>query len=150
MKRRDWRIEQIRAIERELKVLHVASAILQKQLLADPSLLQQNGLEKRDYASALENLDATYLIRLFAEFETGLREAWKRACKKDTHPRMMDLLQAFAARYSIPEDWHARVDDVRKFRNTLVHEQDEEVSPIPIHKARGYLCRFFSRLPPDW
>ena len=35
MKRRDWRIAQIRAIEQEYKVFRLASAILQRELQAD-------------------------------------------------------------------------------------------------------------------
>jgi hypothetical protein len=150
MRRRDQWIGQIRAVEREHQVIAVATKILSERLAADPSALRGHGLDYRDYQTSIRNLDATYLIRLFAEFESGLREAWERAFSQSSHPRMVDLLQALAARCRMPQDRLDDADRVRVYRNSLVHEGGEEVEPIPMGTARGHLCRFFSMLPSDW
>ncbi len=89
------------------------------------------------------NLETTYLIRLHAEFEAGLRDAWRHAFGQETQPPMRDLLQAFAARCDIPQDWIDGANTVREYRNTLVHEEALEVEPISLIESRHRLCRFF-------
>ena len=96
------------------------------------------------------DLEATYIIRLFAEFETALREAWGRAYRKTSHPRTIELLEAFAARCSVPPKLYASVDDVRRYRNALVHEEDLAATAIPIADAGKTLRRFLSWLPTNW
>ena len=59
-------------------------------------------LQVADYHNFRDNLEPTYLIRLFAEFEAGLREAWALAFRQTTSPRMRDLIDSFAARRLIP------------------------------------------------
>jgi hypothetical protein len=149
-KRRQQRIEQIRAVEREYQVLSVATQVLRAQLRADPSALDEHGLRVRDFEHAARNLAPTYLVRLFAEFETGLREAWSLYWNQTTHPKTVDLLKAIAARCRAPAEAAVRADDVRKYRNSLVHEGDDEITPIPIETARSHLCDFFRYLPLDW
>jgi hypothetical protein len=100
------------------------------------------------HASA--RLDGTYVIRLFAEFETGLRLYWLAARKTDPPGRMRDLLDGVAAARRIPYDQLKEAHVVRDYRNSLLHERQEEAEPIPIAAARGHLCRFFSFLPPKW
>ena len=148
--RRDQRIEQLRRVEREYDAIAWATRVLHDRLVADPSELAQQGLKRRDLEQSVQNLGATYVIRLFAEFETGLREAWRRAYRRNTHPRTVRLLEAFAARCSVPQDWYDAAADVRKYRNALVHEEDETVAPVTVDTAGRALRRFFSRLPPDW
>jgi hypothetical protein len=150
MRRRDRRIAQIRSVEREHQVIAVAVGILADQLRSDPSGLAKYGLGRVDFDQSADNIDATYLIRLFAEFETGLREAWRFAWKRDTHPPTSQLLASIATRCSAPEDWFDAAEQVRVYRNALVHEADETSAAVPIAVACKSLCRFFSRLPPNW
>lgn len=148
--RRDQRIEQLDRVEREYTVMGWAARVLHDRLAAEPKELKEQGLKRRDFDQAMQNLSATYIIRLFAEFETGLREAWKRAYRKRSHPKTADLLEAFAARCSIPQNWYDAANAVRKYRNALVHEEDEAIVSIPLATAGQSLRRFFSRLPPNW
>ena len=90
----------------------------------------------------------TYLIRLFAEFETGLRLYW--ATIRETEPPTQHLLDGIAASCDIPPGRLADAHAVREYRNSLVHERDEGMAPISIAEARGSLCRFFAFLPPTW
>ena len=97
-----------------------------------------------------ERLDGTYIIRLFAEFETGLRLFWPTAKGTDPPSRTRDLLDGVAAYRRIPHDELKNAHAVREYRNLLVHERDEAMEPIPIADARHQLIKFFSFLPPNW
>jgi hypothetical protein len=105
-------------------------------------------LKLQDIVNASGRLQGTHLIRLFAEFETGLRLFW--ATIRDTEPPTQHLLDGIAARRGIPPDRLASAHAVREYRNALVHERDEAMAPISIAEARGSLCRFFAFLPPIW
>ncbi len=96
----------------------------------------------------LKNLKGTYVIRLFAEFETGARQCW--VANWNTDPKTADLLDGLAARRGIPDTLRDNALLVREYRNALVHERDDQPEPIAIATARGYLCHFFSFLPPQW
>ncbi|HZK82436.1 MAG TPA: hypothetical protein VFC46_15245 [Humisphaera sp.] len=115
--------------------------------LDDPGILQGN-LRHGEIVLALKNLEGTYIIRLFAEFESGAREYWD--AKWATDPKAVDLLDGLAARCRIPVMQTDSAHSVRDYRNALVHERDNKPDVVPIDKARSYLCHFFSYLPPRW
>jgi hypothetical protein len=142
----EWQA-RIKAVEREHSAMRLAADHLLEASQLDPTIVRGD-LKRRDIARAAQGLDGTYVIRLFAEFETRLRQYWETA--RDSHPPMRDLLNALAAMCGIPDDQRDHVHLVRVYRNSLVHEREEEVDPIPIAVARGYLCHFFSFLPPHW
>lgn len=98
----------------------------------------------------MHHREGTYVIRVFAEFESALREAWERGFGETTHPKTADLLQAFASRCRVPPQRLLDADRVRIFRNNLVHAQDETTETIPLSYVRRYLCRFLSHLPTNW
>ena len=60
----------------------------------DPTILTGD-LEPQDIVEASGRLEGTYVIRLFAEFETGLRLYW--ATIRDTEPPTQHLLDGIAA-----------------------------------------------------
>jgi hypothetical protein len=150
MTRKQQRMERIRAVEREYLVALVAARGLDERFRADPSALVAEGLEFADHRNFRDHLEATYLIRLFAEFEAGLREAWELALRRTTVPGVRDLIDSLYAQYAISQDWRDCVHSVRVYRNTLVHEGSGDVPPIELREACSWLCRFFSRLPHVW
>jgi hypothetical protein len=133
------RLERLRAIEREWLIASVAAEGLEERLRAVPSVLAAGPLQYTDYRNFRDNLESTYLIRLFAEFEAAFHQA--------TSPRMRDLIDSLAARCLISPEWRDRVHDVRGYRNALVHEGGEDVQAIGLREACSELCRFFSGLP---
>ncbi len=143
-------ISQIDAVADEYETAVRAVEILGEHLRADPSALRIADLRWRDFQRLCRNLEGTYLIRMFAEFETGLRSAWTRALRRKTHPRMADLMNSNTGRCRIPMDWHAQADQVRTYRNWLVHERAEIQAAVEIHTAGRYLRRYFSLLPAHW
>src|SRR5437879_4713497 len=139
---------RIKAVAREYVAMRQAVERFLQVSLDDPTILQEN-LRHGEIVVASKNLEGTYVMRLFAEFEAGARQYW--GANWDTDPKMVDLLNGLAARCGIPETQRENVHSVRDYRNRLVHEREvmpEEV--VPIATARNYLCHFFSFLPPRW
>jgi hypothetical protein len=150
MTRKQRRLERIRAIEREFRIASAAADGLGERLRADLSVLDREQLKYVDYQNFRNNLEPTYLMRLFAEFEAGLRQAWELAFLRTTTPSVRDLIDSLAAQCSIPQGWCSRAHEVRKYRNALVHEGGDDAQAIGMREACGDLCQFFSRLPHNW
>lgn len=101
-----------------------------------------------DLNSLEDGFEATFHLRLFAEFEAGLREVWLKARKRTTVPKTEDLVDALANWRRVPEELLHNVHSVRKFRNTLIHEVGSAAElVISINAARGWLCQFLARMP---
>jgi hypothetical protein len=143
---RVW-IRRIRSIENDHSSMSLALDRLLQEARRDPSILRGD-LSVQDIVSASGRLQETCLIRLFAEFETGLRLYW--ATIRDSEPPTQHLLDGIAARRGIMTEILAGAHGVREYRNSLVHGSDEEVAAVSIAEARGSLCRFFAFLPPTW
>ena len=150
MTERQRRIERILAIEREYRAATEAVSLLEAELGADPNRGDTQGWRNRDARNLARNLESTYLIRLFAEFESGLRSCWERSLKRTTHPPVKDLLDAIAYIRTIPQDLLDDVHEVRRLRNAFVHESDGSEIPLSLAEAKSRLCHYFSWLPLDW
>src|ERR1700722_6171646 len=142
----EWQ-SRIKAVEREYVAMQQAADRFRQAALADPTILGGN-LRQGEIVAASKNLEGTYLIRLFAEFETGARQYW--AANWDTEPKTADLLSGLAARREIPDTQRDNAHLVREYRNAFVHEREEKLDAVPIATARSHLCHFFSFLPPRW
>lgn len=143
----EW-LSRIKAVEREHTAVRKAAEHFREAAAKDPNILGDD-LRHRDIVAASNNLEGTYMIRLFAEFETGVRQYWNATW--DTEPRAVDLLNGLGARCGIPYEQVENVHGVREYRNALVHERDDdEIELVPIPEARSHLCKFFSFLPIQW
>jgi hypothetical protein len=142
----EWQ-SRIKAVEREYLAMRQAADRFQQAALADPTILQSN-MRHGEIVVAAKNLEGTYLIRLFAEFETGARQFW--GAKWATDPKTAALLDGLAARCGVPDTQRDNAHLVRNYRNALVHEREDKPEEVPLATARGYLCHFFSFLPPRW
>ena len=142
----EWQ-SRIKAVEREYVAMRQAAARFLRHALDDPTILQEN-LRHGEIVVASRNLEGTYVMRLFAEFETAARQFWETTW--DTDPKTVDLLNGLAARCRIPETQRDNGHLVRDYRNSLVHERGEITELMPIAVVRGYLCHFLSFLPWHW
>jgi hypothetical protein len=68
---------RMRSVWHEYRAAAVAVTALGARAPADPGLLRREGIEPGTIAACLGNLEPTYVIRLYAEFEAALRDYWK-------------------------------------------------------------------------
>src|SRR5207244_1683562 len=132
----DWQ-SRIKTVEREYVAMRQAADRFRQAALDDPTILQGN-LRHGEIVKASKNLEGTYVIRLFAEFETGARQYW--GAHWDTDPKTVDLLNGLTARCEIPDTQRDHAHLVRDYRNSLVHEREDQPEVVPMAVARSYLC----------
>jgi hypothetical protein len=144
----EW-LNRVKAVEREHSAVRYATDHLLTAAKNDSTILDRV-LRVRDVQDAVERLEGTYVIRLFAEFETSLRTFWVSSRRAAAPSRTRDLLDGVAAKCKVPHDKIQDAHTVREFRNVLVHERDDDIGSVPIATARRYLCVFLSFLPMEW
>ena len=144
----DLWIRRIKAVEREYLATRFSVDQALQQVRQDPTLLTRD-LRVREIEHASELLEGTYIIRLFAEFETALRIFLQKSRGRPP-ARTRDLLETVAARRRIPHEHLRNAHAVRDYRNVLVHEREADIDPMSIREARSHLCVYFSFLPRDW
>lgn len=153
MIRRQQCIEWIAAVVREYLAAKSAADLLATQLQADPNYGDRHGWEARDGVAFKANLESTYIVRLYAEFEAGLSDYWKNHLNRTAHPSMFQLLQSLANQ-RISTDRLEDTDAVRVYRNFLVHDESDELPPamrtFTAGESKMQLCYFVGRLDPDW
>lgn len=114
------------------------------------------GGKSADWRRAADNLDGTYLVRLFAVFESGLRDFWTSTQKGGLleGERSMiltrHLIESVTARRRIEGELVAEVHAVREYRNTLTHGSAATPDAVPLRDATRGLATFLARLPETW
>lgn len=135
-------------VQGEYRVAAWAVDRCRHQADADPSIHNASKIELNEFRRCGVTLEATYLIRLFAVFESHLRDIWARAFERDTHPIVRDLIDGCAARQGVPDDILAHAHEVRVYRNSLVH--GGEAPQVILGGARQYLYTYLGGMPPEW
>lgn len=142
----EW-LDRIKAVEREYEAMRRAADRFLNEARRDPTILRGD-LRARDAQEASDRLEGTYIVRLSAEFETGLRLFWVTV--RSTRCATAHLVNSIAGMRGVPDTVRDRVHAVREYRNALVHEREGSGGPVPIRAARSRLCTFFDRLPVKW
>lgn len=142
-------IKQIKSCEGMCEAGKAATAHFFEICLSDPTRIPAAGnFRMRDIRACHDDLECTYLVRMFAVFEVVLREFWQRVARKRSHPSVNRLMDRIALRCNVSMEHLARAHSVREFRNALVHGGRRE--SVALGDARSYLCRFLSNLPREW
>ncbi|GAC1472440.1 MAG: hypothetical protein NVSMB9_19650 [Isosphaeraceae bacterium] len=142
-------IRDLKAIEHEYRITLIAVRRLADQARHDPTILDKN-MRVHGIGEALSNLNATYAIRLFAEFETGLRKFWV-ATRTAREPRgIAEIMDRIAARYGIGHDDLTNAHRSRMYRNRQIHDNEQEGETIEVRDCRSFLCIFLSKMPSTW
>ena len=139
---------RIKAVEREYTTVRLAMNRLDQHAKDNPAILTGD-LRIRDITTASNRLEGTYIIRLFAEFETGLRQfmkAFKYRIPKSTEA----LLNRVKDRAGISKDDSDNAHAVRDYRNTLVHDRQEHADRVSVRDATRYLGCFMGCLQRYW
>jgi hypothetical protein len=103
-------------------------------------------IEMREVAAQLHDI---YFSRIFTCFESCLRHYW-RADIRNTKPATEQLLSSIAARRGVPQDTLDIVQEIRSFRNFLIHEEHEIGKRYTIDEAINHLNTYLARLPLEW
>ncbi len=139
---------RVKAVEAEYRAARVAADRLLAGVEAGLPLPAATDLKAvRAMATGLE---ATYLIRLFAEFENGLRAIWEDYYRRPSQPGAEQLVDAVPTRAGVPEEFTLSVHGTREYRNSLVHDRGDPPPAVRLPDARHALCAFLSRLPERW
>lgn len=154
MIKRQLRIQRINAVHQEYLAAQTAANLLGDEMQQDPGYGRSHGWAPKAGDDYLDNLEATYIIRLYAEFEAGLRDYWLTFRKKDSHPKMFQLLNESIPTQQFPQDVVDRADEVREYRNFLVHdiedEPGEDIVTFSVQAAKKHLCAYTAHLDPAW
>ena len=148
----DWHT-RIKSVDREYYAVRSSLERMQRAITEGSGGIL-TGASVGDLVTANENVQGTYLIRLWAEFETAVRSYYGWYTNDpDVRIGTHDLINAVAGvrrGRAISEDVRRAVHGVRDYRNTLVHAREEPTHPVPITDARHTLNMFLCKLPETW
>jgi hypothetical protein len=148
-------IDRVKGAEREYFVVAAAIAYYTPATDAGDAQLPPK-TSARDLVAAADKAESTYLIRMWAEFETALRSY---RCNFIGDPNdqirtrnLIDWTAGVKQGRAISEDVRDEVHEVREYRNFLVHERDDQEPPVPITIAevRKRLNTLLHCLPLLW
>ena len=152
MNRQDF-LARVAAVESEYRIALLSVENLRAVASKDPAILRKARLTMAGLEACQQNLEPTYVVRLFAEFETPLRLYWRDARKRKSWNTIgaEALIEGVASYRRVPADVLRETQKVREFRNTLVHRSGREgVAALTLRQCRSSLCRFLSFLPLRW
>lgn len=147
----EW-LSRVKAVERQYRA--AKSSVDQMRVLVIRGDATLEGVGVGDLISTSENMESTYLIRLWADFETAIRSyyGWRRN-EPDSRIKTRDLIDAVAGvrlGRAISIDVREKVHVVREYRNSLVHARDDLLSAVALSDARRVLNLYLCRLPETW
>ncbi len=136
---------RIKEVEREFLAVQFSTEEMLRIVRLDSYVLV-GGMDVTDLVRAVNHLEGTYIVRMFSEFETGLRMHWEHIRGKDSPSRTRDLVDGSAAYNGVSLATKAEAHAVRDYRNYLVHQRDGAFVPIRLIETRSTLCTFLSFL----
>jgi hypothetical protein len=139
---------RIKAVEREYAVARFAADRLDQQVRDNPGILQGD-LRLGDIRTLMDRLEGRYLLRVFAEFEQGLRNylrAFRIRIPKNAEP----LINKIGDRVRIANDTVDNVHAVRLYRNTLIHDDAAPAPRVSMRDATKCLGIFMGWLQRYW
>jgi hypothetical protein len=124
---------------------------VERDIAAGGALRPADPIKVADLRACAGNLEVTYILRLFAEFEFALRNflAANRPSPQPRRIRMEHLIDRISANRSIPYDIHQDAHEVREYRNEIVHVADPTSLSI-FYDCKSRLAKFLSYLPLEW
>jgi hypothetical protein len=128
-------------------IQQVVSALDQRSALFDAGIA--NRIARGDLDECLENLEITYLLRLFAEFEGVLRDYWLVGRNRTSRPDMKPLMISLAAYCQMNADDINDAHAVREYRNRVIHNHQRE-QQLDFSTALSRLNKVIRWLPKQW
>ena len=135
---------RMKEVEKEHAASKIAMDRFRSQAAQGPTLLRGVGFP--DIGRASEELEGTYVIRLFAEFETALRTYWNTYRPTEPPSRAIDLMNGVASTARIDPLPLDAAHVVRRFRNVLAHNREEPAVTVAIADVRHRLNKYLGYL----
>lgn len=143
--------ELLQAIEEEFGASRHALAQLTAGVESDPTILHRSTVRPEHIRRSLENVERTYFLRMFAEFEDILRRYWMWAKRR---PRIQQtpikaVIDRVASYQRVGTSLIDAVHEVRVYRNELLHARTVSLT-LKYQECRSRICRFLSFLSYTW
>lgn len=142
------RFESINICEHMCEAAKAATAYFYGVCRKNPNIISGRLFRLRDIKNCNEDIEDTYLVRLFALFEVTLRNFLEKSLRRKSKPDVSALINRVASRQRVQEDIRQKVHTVRDYRNSLVHAG--KATPMSLREARRYLNQFLANLPREW
>ncbi len=148
----EWRAH-IQEVLGKFKAASVSVARLRNQVAADASTIADEPWVREHLGRTYENLEGTYIVRMFAAFEAALR-SYDRYLFNDPQretPASVMIDQLGSKRHlSVRAQIRDGVHRARRIRNYWAHDLDAALDPMPIDRVRGFLQSYLDRFPKNW
>ena len=137
-------------VEEELETTRESLSHVLRRWQAD-GLADVLSIKRRTVVETLRNLEITYFIRLFAEFEGILKDHLATnhfAVTVPDKPKVDQLIALVvkADGFAVDPALRSKINAVRDYRNTLAHTGSATVSRVSFANARSYLNTFVAKL----
>ena len=148
----DLYIQRLRSVQTELAAVRAALAYIERNWQKQDVYLDVNVLTLGDFGRAARRAEATYFIRLYAEFEGILKDHLET-----NHPRVavpdkpkVDWLISRVIRaegIAIGQPLRLKMDTVRDYRNMITHRHGRSKAFVLFDDALSVLNTFLAKLP---
>lgn len=141
----------MRRVREELASARFSLSHTLRQVNEDLLILRaagRGGTSPSELARCRENLEMTYILRLFSEFEAATRDFWISAVR-NTRPKMGVLMDRVADRLNITTPVRQAAHEIREYRNDVIHQNPRalQFDYSDCAKALGNYLGFF---PQRW
>jgi|SRR5579884_1828844 len=114
--------QRLSSIREEYTVARISVSYVEGARPNPPNNLDLNGITLQQIQRASRNLEDTYIIRVFAEFEGILRDYRPVPVGRQDNRSIYNLINQIASHRRIPATILNNVQSVREYRNSLTHQ----------------------------
>jgi hypothetical protein len=140
-------IQRLVSIRDEYEAARVAVKYLERSWHRLSDLPETRGVRFSHVQNAVHNLEVTYIIRLFAAFESLLHDFLIVSQPGRAVPRRAEhLVNRVARRARIPDLVRDAAQEVREYRNSVIHP-GATAPTMAFEQALAKLNRFLAPLP---
>jgi hypothetical protein len=139
---------KLRDIEREQEAAQMTVDHFMRSL-HDGSVQLEPHLKRIHISQLSANLEGTFVIRMFSEFELSLRLFLKEKHQRvpaRIKPRMNRVANLVGFKGAALDDAHK----ARRYRNKVVHHLDVEIDQLTLRRVTSFLCTYLDKLQKDW
>lgn len=147
-----YHVEQLRAVDTQRKSVTASLAFVVDNWERQNLRSEMPGLTPEDFRQAQTELDTTYFVRLYAEFEGLLKDHLLTnhpSIALPRKPKVDDVLAAVvkAEAFAIETPLRVRLNAVRDYRNSIAHASLGSAPSVRFVDALSALNAFVARLP---